>query len=57
MAHRGAFFGEGTGPIFLDRYDCTDRDVRLLDCAIPPIGIHNCDHSRDAGVTCLGWLY
>ena len=55
MAFRGAYFGEGTGPIFLERYDCSGEDTNFLDCAVRPIiGIHNCDHSMDAGVRCIG---
>ena len=53
-AFRGAFFGEGTGPIFLERYDCNEGEDRFLDCALPPIGVHSCDHSSDAGVKCIG---
>lgn len=52
-AFRGAFFGEGSGPIFLERYDCSAED-RFLNCALPPIGVHSCDHSSDAGVKCIG---
>ena len=54
IAHRGAFFGMGSGPIYLERFDCNNNNARLLDCALSPIGVHNCDHSIDAGVTCVG---
>ena len=54
VAFRGAHFGEGSGPIFLERYDCEEGDQRFLDCAAPPIGVHDCDHSSDVGVQCIG---
>ena len=58
IAYRGSFFGSGTGPIFIDNLDCSDENARLLDCGYSaPIGIHQCDHSRDAGVACLGKIY
>ncbi len=56
VAFRGAFFGEGTGPIFLEGYECNDGDVRFLDCAARPLGIHTCNHSNDAGVKCIGQM-
>lgn len=57
VAFRGAFYGEGTGPIFLERYDCNEDDARFLDCAERPIGVHTCDHSNDAGVKCIGQVF
>ena len=51
----GAFFGQGTGLIFLDNVGCTGNETSLLQCPRPgPIGAHNCNHSEDAGVTCGG---
>ncbi len=54
VAFRGAVFGEGSGPIFMDRYECSEGEDRFLDCATPPLGVHSCDHSSDAGVKCIG---
>ena len=54
MAFRDAFFGEGSGPILLERYDCKGGEEKLIDCASEPIGHHSCDHSSDAGVRCIG---
>ena len=53
-AYRLARFGRGTGGIFLDNLYCTGRESRLVDCSHNGIGVHNCDHSADAGVRCLG---
>lgn len=50
--HRRARFGEGQGQIWLDDLQC-NGDERVLDqCYHADLGVHNCDHSEDAGVTC-----
>ena len=50
-------FIPGSGPIFLSQLDCTDADTSLLQCnKLSPLGQHTCDHSQDAGVTCVGKL-
>ena len=45
-----AFFGQGTGQIFLDNVVCTGDESTLISC--PHITNHNCQHSEDAGVRC-----
>ena len=49
-----AFFGVGTGPIYLDDVACTSSASQLLECSSRPILAHNCDHLTDAGVGCEG---
>ena len=54
MALGGAYFGNGSGDIFLDNVVCNGTESSLLECNTNPIGQHNCDHSEDAGVRCEG---
>ncbi|KAJ8027177.1 Deleted in malignant brain tumors 1 protein [Holothuria leucospilota] len=49
----GAYFGEGTGQIWLDDVQCTGNETNLLQCTSRILGIHNCGHGEDAGVRCL----
>ena len=51
---RGAYFGEGSGPIHLSNTACK-IESRLIDCNVTEIGINNCSHSQDAGLICRGW--
>ena len=53
---RGAYFGSGSGDIFLDNVVCRGTESSLLECTTNAIGQHNCDHSEDAGVRCEGHL-
>ena len=54
-----AYFGKGTGDIFLDEVQCTGTESRLTDCKHKGIGEHNCAHIEDASVVCdnKGKLY
>lgn len=53
-APRGAFFGEGTGPIWLDNVRCQGNESTLLQCPAAPWGITDCQHREDAAVVCAG---
>ena len=56
IARSNAFFGQGTGPIWLDDLLCTGNEQRLVDCPVSTGGIGMVDfcngHADDAGVTC-----
>ena len=54
MTYRSAFFGAGTGPIFLDEVQCSSSASELLECSSRPILSHDCSHADDAGVGCEG---
>ena len=54
IAYTNAYFGRGTGGIFLDNVGCRGTESTLLSCYNPGIGYHNCRHTADAGVRCLG---
>ena len=43
----------GTGSIHLDDLHCTGHESRLIDCPHRGVGVHNCVHSKDAGVHCV----
>ncbi|XP_064384592.1 deleted in malignant brain tumors 1 protein-like isoform X4 [Halichondria panicea] len=47
-------FGAGTGPIFLDNLACSGDEETLLQCDFysRSVGLHDCLHSQDVGVTC-----
>ena len=54
IAHSSATFGRGTGPIWLDEVQCSGIETRLLNCHSNAVGVHDCYHFEDAGVTCQG---
>ena len=53
-AREGATFGQGRGPIFLDNVGCNGTELRLTSCRNLGVGVHDCDHTEDAGVVCAG---
>ena len=53
-AYSRAYYGQGSGPIWLDDLGCNGREARLSECINYRIGPNNCQHSEDASVACEG---
>ncbi|XP_062595244.1 neurotrypsin-like, partial [Saccostrea cucullata] len=51
-ANSGAFYGQGSGKIWIDDLSCNGHESIILQCNITALGTHNCQHSEDAGVLC-----
>nr|XP_034327458.1 protein PFC0760c-like isoform X1 [Crassostrea gigas] len=51
-ARNEAYYGQGTGTIWLDDLGCTGYEPSLFACRHLTIGSHNCNHGEDAGVSC-----
>lgn len=50
----GGYFeaGESSSPIWMDDVTCYGNEMYVTHCISSPIGVHNCNHSQDAGVRC-----
>ncbi len=53
VSFSNAFFGVGIVPIHLDEVSCEGNETLLSECKHAGVGIHNCGHHEDAGVTCV----
>ncbi|KAA0720727.1 Soluble scavenger receptor cysteine-rich domain-containing protein SSC5D [Triplophysa tibetana] len=49
-AKRGAYFGEGSGPIWMNNVNCVGDESILSACS--GSSVSSCDHTMDAGVIC-----
>uniref|UniRef100_A0A673HL16 SRCR domain-containing protein n=1 Tax=Sinocyclocheilus rhinocerous TaxID=307959 RepID=A0A673HL16_9TELE len=48
------WFGEGSGEIWADVFDCDGNETKLSECSISSWSRAQCSHSRDVGVICSG---
>ena len=53
-AYGSAYYGQGTGPIWLSRLSCIGNESSLSDCSQFGVKTKNCTHSDDASVYCYG---
>ena len=54
VAFDRAYFGRGTGRIWLDNVSCDGDESSVFECGHSGIGINNCQHYEDASVSCTG---
>ena len=52
VGFRRAYFGQGTGRIWLDNVQCSGTETSISSCNKNAYGVHNCRHNEDAGVRC-----
>lgn len=51
------YYGQGYGSIFLDNLHCSGNEASLFSCPHNGVGNHNCQHSEDSGIHCIGKSY
>ena len=56
-AYGSAHYGQGTGPILLNRLSCFGNESSLFKCGLLNLGTKICTHSDDAGVQCAYRYY
>ena len=56
-ARRGAFYGQGSGQIWLDDVNCVGTEWSIGNCSHRGWGIEDCSHYKDASVKCTVGTY
>ena len=51
LAYLGAFFGRGSGPIYIGNVTCNGSESQLIDCVYDNDTTQD-THAEDAGVRC-----
>jgi len=49
-----SLYGIGTGQIWLDDIHCNGKERHIGECSHRGWGVHNCGHSEDVAVSCVG---
>ena len=52
-----AYYGKGSGKIWLDNVDCIGTEWNIRNCTHNGWGIHNCNHKKDVGVQCTSGTF
>lgn len=47
-----AYFEMGSGPIWIDNFQCEDHETSFAKCSFNAYGVNNCVHEKDAVVMC-----
>ena len=56
-ARHGAFYGQGSGLIWIDDVSCLGTELTVTNCSHNGWGSHNCDHEEDASANCTVGTY
>ncbi|XP_051974563.1 deleted in malignant brain tumors 1 protein-like [Xyrauchen texanus] len=51
-ANIGAYFGQGSGPVWMSNLQCDKTESTLRDCTSSGWGTGSCGHEKDAGIVC-----
>ena len=51
-APHNAFYGQGSGQIWLDDVNCVGTEFTITQCSHNGWGFHNCNHGKDASAKC-----
>ncbi|XP_062848371.1 scavenger receptor cysteine-rich type 1 protein M130-like [Trichomycterus rosablanca] len=53
ITHKASWFGQGTGPVYISKLNCTGNEKNLWECSTYNHRDNNyCGHKEDAGVVC-----